>query len=59
MWLITPLGWSHYLIPTCHLEKTKTKNTLQGKGDFPEVIQVRVFRCGYYLSYLVQLKSCL
>ena len=55
MWLITLLGWSHYLIPTCHLKK----KILQGQGDFPEVIKVGVFRCGYYLSYLVQLKNCL
>ena len=54
MWLITSLGWSHYLIPTCHLKKKKSYKA----KDFPEVIKVGVFRCGCYLSYLVQLKSC-
>ena len=37
------------------------KKILQGKGDFSEVIRVRVFRyhSGYYLSYSVQWKSSL
>lgn len=56
MWLITSLDWGHYLIPTIDLEKKKIS---QGKGDFPEVIRVSVFRCGYYLSYSVQSKSSL
>ena len=35
----------------------KKKKSYKAK-DFPEVIKVGVFRCGCYLSYLVQLKSC-
>ena len=59
MWLITSLDWGHYLIPTIDLKKKKKKKISQGKGDFPEVIRVSVFSCGYYLSYSVQSKSSL